>query len=209
MRSQEEFFNFLYSKNLTPNSWCQLYAIHAGISYNKYISDLAEISKLLELNMIECVDIEIRTLNRGYQLTVLGKSTIEDIEIMLNIGKKTPINQKEEWSENINIYRLMFPKGKKQGSNAVFRTNPEELYKKFVWFFSTYPKYKSWEVILKATKCYHEEFSSDLTYHATAGYFISKQDTNKVITSKLADYCQRILDDDIEEPGKIFDTEVL
>ena len=71
----------------------------------------------------------------------------------------------------------------------------KELEKKFLWFLGTY-KY-SWDVILKATKKYIDQYQSEgYKYMKTSGYFIVKNGLDRTSVSALANYCDVILDGD-------------
>lgn len=76
-----------------------------------------------------------------------------------------------------------------------YRTNPKELYDKFIWFFNEYPDY-TWELVLQATGQYVKSFqdASDYTYMQSSKYFIKKEDKNKQVTSTLASMCWNMLE---------------
>ena len=70
-----------------------------------------------------------------------------------------------------------------------------ELKERFVWFFKTYPEY-DWDLVLDAADDYTKLFKmKNYQYMATSSYFIKKMNSQKEVTSKLADYCQQILDE--------------
>ena len=64
-----------------------------------------------------------------------------------------------------------------------------------MWFFKTHPEY-DWDLVLDATDYYNEVFKrKNYMYMATSSNFIKKTEITKEVSSKLADYCQQILDD--------------
>lgn len=99
-----------------------------------------------------------------------------------------------DMNERIKEYREIWP-SKRLPSGELARQNMQELKDKFVWFFKTYPEY-DWDLVLDATDYYNEVFrKKNYLYMATSSYFIKKTNpTTKEVSSKLADYCQEILD---------------
>lgn len=100
----------------------------------------------------------------------------------------------EDFNERLKEYRELWP-SKRLPSGELARQSTQELKDKFIWFFKTYPEY-DWDLILDATEYYNEVFKrKNYMYMATSSYFIKKTNTTtKEISSKLADYCQEILD---------------
>jgi hypothetical protein len=100
----------------------------------------------------------------------------------------------EDFNERIKEYRELWP-SKRLPSGELARQSTQELKDKFIWFFKTYPEF-DWDLILDATEYYNEVFRrKNYMYMATSSYFIKKTNTTtKEISSKLADYCQEILD---------------
>jgi len=99
-----------------------------------------------------------------------------------------------DMNDRIKEYREIWP-GKRLPSGELARQSNQELKDKFVWFFKTYPEY-DWDLVLDATDHYNEVFSKkNYQYMATSSYFIKKTNPlTKEVSSKLADYCQEILD---------------
>lgn len=100
----------------------------------------------------------------------------------------------EDFNERIKEYRELWP-SKRLPSGELARQSTQELKDKFIWFFKTYPEF-DWDLVLDATEYYNEVFRrKNYMYMATSSYFIKKTNTTtKEISSKLADYCQEILD---------------
>lgn len=99
-----------------------------------------------------------------------------------------------DMNDRIKEYREIWP-AKRLPSGELARQNVQELKDKFVWFFKTYPEY-DWDLILDATDYYNEVFKKkNYMYMATSSYFIKKTNPQtKEVSSKLADYCQQIID---------------
>lgn len=144
--------------------------------------------------------MELRILkNDGWvtednQLTQKALDVLEFIEEHYNIKK---IRQKkevmgEDFVEKVAIYRELWP-NQKLPTGVPARVNLKELEKKLTWFFTNY-KF-SWDTVLQATKLYIQENEGNgYTYMKNSGYFISKMDANRSVTSTLANYCDMILD---------------
>ena len=100
----------------------------------------------------------------------------------------------ENFNEKVKEYREAFP-AKRLPSGELARQSVQELKDKFVWFFKNYPEY-DWDLILDATDYYNEVFrKKNHMYMATSSYFIKKTNPQtKEVSSKLADYCQQIID---------------
>ena len=100
----------------------------------------------------------------------------------------------ENFNERLKEYREIWP-SKRLPSGELARQSTQEIKDKFIWFFKTYPEF-DWDIILDATEYYNEVFKrKNYMYMVTSSYFIKKTNTTtKEITSKLADYCQEILD---------------
>lgn len=99
-----------------------------------------------------------------------------------------------DMNERITEYREIWP-AKRLPSGELARQNVQELKDKFVWFFKNYPEY-DWDLVLDATDYYNEVFrKKNYMYMATSSYFIKKTNPQtKEVSSKLADYCQQIID---------------
>lgn len=96
---------------------------------------------------------------------------------------------------NIKIYREIFPSGFLP-HGEIARQSVEELKKKFIWFFKTYPEF-DWALIHEAANYYKFLKAKDnFKFMATSSYFIEKTDPRTKLTkSSLADYCQLLKDD--------------
>jgi hypothetical protein len=129
-------------------------------------------------------------------LTNKGANILNEFETFLVKTKKkvTSAVLGENSIDKINEYREIWP-SKRLPSGELARQSTQELKDKFVWFFKTYPEY-DWDLVLDATDYYNDVFKKkNYQYMATSSYFIKKTNTTtKEVTSKLADYCQEIID---------------
>lgn len=155
--------------------------------------------------------MELRILKTDGWITEDNKLTDKAQNFLANIESTFMIKSKKqkkavlgpEATEMIAQYREMFPKGNLP-SGVPGRVHVRELETKFAWFFTNYNY--DWETVLEATKRYIEEYEpKSYMYMKNSAFFISKQDTNKVITSLLATYCDKILEgeDNVAEEFKV------
>lgn len=129
-------------------------------------------------------------------LTNAGAVILNQFETFL-VKTKKKVTQDvlgEDFLERVKEYREAFP-SKRLPSGELARQSVQELKDKFIWFFKTYPEY-DWDLVLDAADYYNEVFKrKNYMYMATSSYFIKKTNPQtKEVTSKLADYCQEILD---------------
>lgn len=133
-------------------------------------------------------------LTEDIKLTKKAEDVLEFMEDQYTVKK---IKQKkaimgEDFLSNVNAYRDLWPPIKLP-SDVPARVNVKELEKKFTWFFNNYSF--TWEVILEATRKYiQEKERENYRFMKNSGYFISKSDVNKNISSTLANYCDMIVD---------------
>lgn len=175
----EELINVLIKRGLTPNTY------YALLSVNNNTEPLL-INKFIEFRIL----IADNYLTEDYKITEKGSRLIADIESnfkRLNRKNKTWVLG-EDYEEKIKQYREIFPKIKLP-SGAYARVTPNELEKKFIWFFNTYTDL-NWDIVLKATKKYVSEYeNTNYMYMRNSSYFISRESTNKLIVSDLANEC--------------------
>jgi hypothetical protein len=99
-----------------------------------------------------------------------------------------------DYLDKIKEYREYFP-GQRLSHGELARQSVNELKEKFIWFFKIYTDY-DWDIVLDAAKYYtiikeRENFQ----FMTTSAYFIKKTDPRtKDTTSRLADFCQLILE---------------
>jgi len=194
----KEFFDYLVKQKLSPNGFYVLHSTFNGYTHLNFINVRSEQYRLALCDYMK----EIEGI---YVLTTLGKGVLRNGQKIL---EKAPAKKKvpfEDWEENIVRYNEYFPKGKRPDSTNAYRTNPKELYERFIWFFNEYPDY-TWELVFQAIEQYTNSFreSSDYTYMQSSKYFIKKEDKNRQVTSSLGTICWNIIegnDTDIVNEG--------
>lgn len=128
-------------------------------------------------------------------ITSKGTTVLNDFETFLVKIKKKVTSEVlgPDFNEKLKEYREIFP-SKRLPSGELARQSVNELKDKFIWFFKTYPEY-DWNLVLDAADYYNDVFKKKgYMFMATSSYFIKKTSQDKSISSKLADYCQEILD---------------
>jgi hypothetical protein len=153
-------------------------------------------SKIINQDIEKIVCQSKGLIDADGKITSLGVVILNEFETYL-VKKKKKVTQEvlgEDFLEKVKEYREAFP-AKRLPSGELARQSVKELQDKFVWFFKTYPEY-NWDLVLDATDYYNLLFErKGYLYMATSSYFIKKSNPQtKETTSKLADYCQEILD---------------
>lgn len=130
------------------------------------------------------------------EITNLGSVILNEFETYLVKTKKKVTKEVlgEDFLDRVKEYREAWP-GKRLPSGELARQSVQELKDKFVWFFKTYPEY-DWDLVLDATDYYNIVYErKQYRFMVTSSYFIKKSNPQtKETTSKLADYCQELLD---------------
>ena len=188
-------FNFLAERGVTPNGLYMLHSMHTKIGFAEYISIKIETDKLYSAGMVRPKESD--PLHQ-IELTEAGLKLLTDAgKFFLKSKAKVTIHH-DEWTPMIEMYRMTFPTG--SIGNSTYRTNVRDLYERFVWFFDNYNY--PWEVILAATKEYVKSKTDPYgqpSYMKPAGYLIRKQENDKSIVCMLADYCDKILEQEQNE----------
>jgi len=180
-----QLWNTLIKWKLSPNQIYFMDCCRSNIKPNAIIDQEAEKKVCLERNLID---------DQG-NLTNEGAVILNEFEThLLKVKKKVATEVLgADMNDRIKEYRETWP-AKRLPHGQLARQSNQELKDKFVWFFKTYPEY-DWDLILDATDYYNEVFKKkDYLYMATSSNFIKKTEVTKEVSSKLADYCQEILD---------------
>ena len=175
----------ILKEKMTPNQCLILFGMKQGISWPQ--TSKLDVEELQALGFLEFVDDK-------YIMTPTAKLFCVKLDnYFVKAKKKTDIQlMGKDFLDKIHTYREIFP-AKKLPSGNPARNNVKALGENFRWFFETYDH--TWEDIIKATKMYVNEYrDADYLYMQTSQYFISKQDKHKVKHSRLADYCDMIVD---------------
>jgi hypothetical protein len=176
----EEIFNKLIEKELTPNSFYVLYCIGNNIKPHNFVNSSLSVAKLKQDGWLE----------ENLQLTSKSIIFTTEIESYFKKAKKKTTKDLlgDNFTNNIKTYVEIFP-NRKLSSGKYARVNPKNLENSFRWFFENFTY--SWETILKATDMYlSKQQDENYKYTRTSMYFIRKQDSSKIASSDLADYCE-------------------
>jgi hypothetical protein len=135
-------------------------------------------------------------INNEGKLSTHTVQILDEFEMYL-VKKKIKVTKEvlgEDFIDKVYEYRLAFPKIRLP-SGELARQSITELKERFVWFFKTYPEY-DWNLVLDAADYYNMVYEKKrYMFMATSSYFIKKTNPQtKETTSKLADYCEMILD---------------
>jgi hypothetical protein len=143
------------------------------------------------------------------KLTDYGVRIIESIDDLFAAKKKIKLDvlMGVDYSERIDAYIELFPTSKLPNGKYA-RGNKKNIETNFKWFFENYQY--SWEVIHDATAMYVQEYrANNYLYMRTAMYFIRKDDGSRTVHSDLADYCDKIVNNEMYTQEKFFKTKVL
>lgn len=181
-----QLWNTLIKWNISPNQIYFLDCCRSNIKPNNIIDQNVEKEISLQRNFI---DLEGNITNEG--AVVLNEFETYLVKIKKKVASEV---LGIDMNERIKEYREIWP-SKRLPSGELARQSGQELKDKFVWFFKNYPEY-DWDLILDATDYYNEVYKrKNYMYMVTSSYFIKKTNPQtKEVSSKLADYCQEILD---------------
>ena len=180
-----ELLQKILKERITPNQALILFGMKQGVSLpNRNENDVKHLENLgfLEFD------------NSVYNMTAQAKAFTARLDnYFIKAKKKTDIQlMGKNYLDNINKYREIFPAIKLPSGNPA-RNNVKALNENFRWFFETYDH--TWDDVFKATSMYVNEYrDKEYMYMQTSQYFISKQDKHRVKHSRLADYCDMIVD---------------
>ena len=180
-----ELFQKILAQKLTPNQALILFSMKQKVG----------LASIEESDIIALVDLGLIVKENG-TYTMSPEARMFCIRLdnyFIKAKKKTDIQlMGKNFVDKINSYREIFP-AKRLPSGNPARNNVKALGENFRWFFETYDY--TWDDVMKATKMYVNEYrDADYLYMQTSQYFISKQDKHKVKHSRLADYCDLIIE---------------
>jgi hypothetical protein len=156
------------------------------------------------------VKCTLRTeLYAGDKLTDYSVRIIESVDELFVAKKKIKLDvlMGVDYSEQIDAYIECFPTAKLPNGKYA-RGNKKNIETNFKWFFENYNY--SWNVIHAAAVMYVTEYrAKNYLYMRTAMYFIRKDDGTRTVHSDLADYCDKIVNNESYTQEKYFKTKVL
>ena len=180
-----ELFQKILAQKLTPNQALILFSMKQKVG----------LASVEDTDKKALVDLGLIVKENG-TYTMSPEARMFCIRLdnyFIKAKKKTDIQlMGKNFVDKINSYREIFP-AKRLPSGNPARNNVKALVENFRWFFETYDY--TWEDVMKATKMYVNEYrDAGYLYMQTSQYFISKQDKHKVKHSRLADYCDLIIE---------------
>jgi hypothetical protein len=143
------------------------------------------------------------------ELTDYSTRIIGSIDELFAAKKKIKLDELMgiDYSERIDAYLDLFPTAKLPNGKYA-RGNKKNIETNFKWFFENYNY--AWGVIHEATAMYVAEYRArNFLYMRTAMYFIRKDDGTRTVHSDLADYCDKIVNNEGYTQEKYFKTKVL
>lgn len=191
-----KFFGYCKNNQYTPNELLVLFCIKHGIPCPvSHVNEDYEVRRLVVNGLLD---------TNGRTLTDKGLKVFEDITKIVEKAKEETIIDEEFAKEYLQIFpRMVLP------SNKPARVSSKIIVKNLTWFVKTYPQYSK-ETILKATRYYVSKYAEDdYKFMRNSQYFISKEQTNRMIMSSLAEFCQLIEDGIDDNEPKDFKTRVL
>lgn len=152
-------------------------------------------------NIIDGATQNVLAINQGLidehgKLSHLATQIVDEFEMYI-VKKKTKVTKEvlgENFIQKVTEYREAFPRIRLP-SGELARQSVQELKERFIWFFKTYPEY-DWDLVLDAADYYNILYEKKrYSFMVTSSYFIKKTNPQtKETTSKLADYCQLLLE---------------
>ena len=148
-------------------------------------------------------------IGRDNKVTEKGKKIIKSIEKLFISNKNIKIEDLmgQDVEIHLDSYIKTFPTAKLPNGKYA-RGNKKNILTNFTWFFQNYDY--DWPTILQATDQYVNEYRvNNYMYMRTALYFIRKDDGTRTVHSDLADYCEKIVNNDNFTEDKTFKTKIL
>ena len=148
-------------------------------------------------------------IGRDNKVTEKGEKIIKGIEKLFISNKNLKVEDLmgPEAETYIQTYVETFPTAKLPNGKYA-RGNKKNILTNFKWFFQNYDY--DWGTILLATIKYVEEYrANNYMYMRTALYFIRKDDGTRTVHSDLADYCEKIVNNDDFTEDTHFKTKVI
>lgn len=143
------------------------------------------------------------------EFTSFALKVLEHIDELFATKKKLKLDDLmgQDYQNQIDDFIDIFPTTKLPNGKYA-RGNKKNIETNFRWFFENYNY--SWQVIHDATLMYVSEYrAKNFLYMRTALYFIRKDDGTRMVHSDLADYCDKIVNNESYTKEKYFKTKIL
>lgn len=148
-------------------------------------------------------------MNNMVEVSEKGVKIIKSIEKLFISSKNIKIEDLmgQDVEIHLDTYIKIFPTAKLPNGKYA-RGNKKNILTNFTWFFQNYDY--DWPIILEATRKYVDEYRvNNYMYMRTALYFIRKDDGTRTVHSDLADYCEKIVNNDDFIEDTHFKTKVI
>ena len=148
-------------------------------------------------------------MNKQFSINEQGEKIIKSIDKLFISNKNIKIEDLmgQDVEIHLDSYIKTFPTAKLPNGKYA-RGNKKNILTNFKWFFQNYDY--DWPTILQATDQYVNEYRvNNYMYMRTALYFIRKDDGTRTVHSDLADYCEKIVNNDNFTEDKTFKTKIL
>lgn len=120
---------------------------------------------------------------------IISDNTRELISSILTESDSRVVGRDEEFTELAKEVRELYPKGRKEGTNYMWRDSVTEIARRFKILATRYQYSFTKEQVLEATKQYIQSFNGNYTKMRLLKYFIFKTgrdaDGNTTFTSEL------------------------
>jgi len=189
---QTSLFDRLKYFKVTVKEYLLIYQIYVGRDVNEAMKSTLRVE-----------------LYDNKKLSAFSIRIIESIDELFAAKKKLKLDELMgvDYSEQIDAYLDLFPTAKLPNGKYA-RGNKKNIETNFRWFFENYNY--AWAVIHDATAMYVAEYrAKNFMYMRTAMYFIRKDDGTRTVHSDLADYCDKIVNNQSYTKEKYFKTKVL
>lgn len=189
---QTSLFDRLKYFKVTVKEYLLIYQIYVGRNVNEAMKSTLRVE-----------------LYDNKKLSAFSIRIIESIDELFAAKKKLKLDELMgvDYSEQIDAYLDLFPTAKLPNGKYA-RGNKKNIETNFRWFFENYNY--AWAVIHDATAMYVAEYrAKNFMYMRTAMYFIRKDDGTRTVHSDLADYCDKIVNNQSYTKEKYFKTKVL
>lgn len=161
------------------------------------------------INVKQYIGIYLDYINGKIKEDSKEFAILMSIEDLFATNKKLKLNviMGDDYQKQIDEYISIFPTTKLPNGKYA-RGNKQNIETNFRWFFENYNY--SWQVIHDATVMYVSEYrANNYLYMRTALYFIRKDDGTRTVLSDLADYCDKVVNNEHYTKEKYFKTKIL
>jgi hypothetical protein len=190
----KKFFETISLKNLNPNQIYLLYCI-------KECREPDNINVYVDARALKSMGY----IDKDLFLTDSGKSLLQELDSFFKA--KAPKKEFVLDDDFVSSYLELWP-SVKLPSGKYAKSDKKNIISNLKWFFENYSY--SHSTVLKATAAYIDEYAANnYKYMRTSQYFIRKSDTDKSVSSELANYCSLIDDNDYKPPTTDFEDKVV